>query len=79
MEIDEDKVRQDWAEYEGQFQLKSIATHYGIYEHLFGHAFFLPRVALDIQVMNDAGDGIASRNRVSFVDVFYVCCSFSTK
>lgn len=50
MAIDEDKVRQDWVEYEGQFQLKSIATHYGIYEQLFGHAYFLPRVALDIQV-----------------------------
>lgn len=50
MEIDAEQVKQDWLENEGQFQLRKIAAHYGIYEHLFGYAYFLPRVKLDIKV-----------------------------
>lgn len=49
--VDADEVRKDWIEREGQFQIKSIASHYGIYEHLFGYAYFVPRVPLDIQVI----------------------------
>ncbi|KAK3918825.1 39S ribosomal protein L38, mitochondrial [Frankliniella fusca] len=29
-------------------QIKTIADHYGIFEHLFGYAYFFPRVMLDI-------------------------------
>lgn len=50
MEVKVDEVYADWLKAEGQGQIKTIATHYGIYEHLFGYAFFLPRVQLDIKV-----------------------------
>lgn len=48
--VDEDQVKKDWLEAEGQFQIKSIAQFYGIYEHLFGYAYFVPRIQLDIKV-----------------------------
>uniref|UniRef100_A0A182PWP7 Large ribosomal subunit protein mL38 n=1 Tax=Anopheles epiroticus TaxID=199890 RepID=A0A182PWP7_9DIPT len=44
-----DQVRIDWLETNGPFHIKQIAEHYGVYEHLFGNAFFVPRVALNIQ------------------------------
>lgn len=50
MNVDVDRVKQDWLESEGQFQVKNIASHYGIYEHLFGYAYFIPRITLDIKV-----------------------------
>lgn len=49
--VDIKRVKEDWLEADGQFQIRSIAQHYGIYEHLFGYAFFLPRVNLDIKVI----------------------------
>lgn len=48
--VDTDAVKESWLESEGQFQIKSIAQHYGIYEHLFGYAYFVPRIRLDIKV-----------------------------
>lgn len=48
--VDADKIKEEWLENEGQFQIKKIASHYGIYEHLFGYAYFLPRINLDIKV-----------------------------
>lgn len=48
--IDLDQVRSDWQKSDGQYHIKAIATHHGIYEHLFGYAYFLPRVPLDIKV-----------------------------
>lgn len=50
MNVDDEQVKKDWLEMEGQFQVKKIAEHYGIYEHLFGLAYFLPRITLDIKV-----------------------------
>lgn len=37
-----------WARNVGQYQIKTIADHYGVYEHLFGDAYFVPRVPLNI-------------------------------
>lgn len=50
MNVDEEQVKNDWLESEGQFQIKTIAQFYGVYEHLFGLAYFLPRIQLDIKV-----------------------------
>lgn len=52
VEVNLDQVRSDWVKTDGQYHIKTIATHYGIYEHLFGFAYFLPRIPLNIQVMN---------------------------
>lgn len=33
----------------GPFHIRTVADHYGVFEHLFGkYAFFTPRVGLDI-------------------------------
>lgn len=43
-------MKEEWLKTNGQNHIKTIATHYGIYEHLFGYAYFTPRVVLNIQV-----------------------------
>lgn len=50
VEVNIDEVHADWLKTEGQGHVKAVATHYGIYEHLFGYAYFVPRVPLDIKV-----------------------------
>lgn len=70
--IDTEKVRLDWQTSAGQFQIKNIATQHGIYEHLFGYAYFLPRVPIDIKVMtNEKGN--------CFVHGFIFFYRFSSK
>lgn len=48
LEIDLNEVKRESSKLSGQHQLRSIAEHYGIFEDLFGAAFFIPRVPLDI-------------------------------
>lgn len=43
-----DEVSDEWAKSEGPAHLKRIADHYGIYEHLFGDAYFYPVTPLNI-------------------------------
>lgn len=45
--INLEEVKEDWKQSSG-YHLKTIADHYGVYEHLFGEAFFIPRVPLDV-------------------------------
>lgn len=59
-------MKKDWLEAEGQFQVKKIAEHYGIYEHLFGFAYFLPRITLDIKVRGQFYFSISRRG--GFID-----------
>lgn len=46
--IDLDDVHKEWLRTEGPHHIKVLADHYGVYQHLFGDAFFLPRVPLKI-------------------------------
>nr|CAH7731391.1 unnamed protein product [Callosobruchus chinensis] len=48
MLIDLEEVRQGSAATSAPHYIKSIADHYGVFEHLFGDAYFYPRVALNI-------------------------------
>lgn len=50
VEADLDRVKEEWLKTSGQTQIKDIATHYGVYEHLFGYGFFMPRIPLNINV-----------------------------
>lgn len=52
MEADVDRIREEWLQTNGQSQIKEIAKHYGIYEHLYGYAHFTPRIPLNIEVNN---------------------------
>lgn len=52
VEIDLDDVRKEWMQSGGQNQVKTIASHYGIFKDLFGDAFFTPRIPLNVKVIN---------------------------
>ena len=52
MEINLEAVRKDWLQTSGPFHQKVIAEHYGIFQHLFGDAYFIPRIPLNISVRN---------------------------
>ncbi|XP_055538991.1 39S ribosomal protein L38, mitochondrial [Wyeomyia smithii] len=50
--IDPNQVKSDWLKTSGPFHVRRVAEHYGIFEHLFGAAYFVPRVNLDITFFN---------------------------
>lgn len=55
MDINLDDVQQEWLHTTGPHQVKNLAKHFGIFDHLFGgYAHFLPQVPLDIKF---AGEG----------------------
>ncbi|XP_051864450.1 39S ribosomal protein L38, mitochondrial isoform X2 [Drosophila albomicans] len=54
--IDLEKVQQAYVKTTGQHDLRLLADHYGIFEHLFGSAFFVPRVPLTIRYELDANN-----------------------
>ncbi|KAH8373177.1 hypothetical protein KR009_000106 [Drosophila setifemur] len=56
--IDLDKVQQAYVKTTGQHDLRLLADHYGIFEHLYGSAYFVPRVPLNISYELD-GDSLA--------------------
>lgn len=56
--IDLDKVQRTYVKTTGQHDLRLLADHYGIFEHLFGSAYFVPRVPLNISYQLD-GDSLA--------------------
>lgn len=43
-----DDVNDEWLKESASFHIKEVAEHYGIFEHLFGDAYFYPQVMLDI-------------------------------
>lgn len=50
MEINLNDVHKEWMATNGPVQIKTIATHYGVYQDLFGRAYFLPRVPFKVKV-----------------------------
>ncbi|KAF5273324.1 hypothetical protein FQR65_LT04746 [Abscondita terminalis] len=46
--IDLEEVRKDWIKTSSPYQIKEIADHYGVFNDLFGDAYFAPQVYLDI-------------------------------
>ena len=54
LEIDMRKVREDWMESGAAFDdIKTAGELYGIFEDLFGHAYFRPCVHLDIKYRHE--------------------------
>jgi large subunit ribosomal protein L38 len=43
-----DEVKKEWYTESWSTHVLSMAEHYGIYQDLFGHAFFNPRIQLDV-------------------------------
>ncbi|KAF7988562.1 hypothetical protein HCN44_001135 [Aphidius gifuensis] len=46
--IDSKELKKDWQQTSGPNHIKQIADHYGVYDDLFGDAYFYPTVPLDI-------------------------------
>ncbi|XP_058061900.1 large ribosomal subunit protein mL38 [Anopheles bellator] len=55
LDVNIDQVREEWLQTSGPFHIRRIAEHYGVFEHLFGTAYFVPRVELRIHF--EAADG----------------------
>ncbi|XP_045477739.1 39S ribosomal protein L38, mitochondrial [Harmonia axyridis] len=51
--IDLDEAYKEWSVTIAPQHLKRIADHYGIFEHLYGYAYFYPKVALDVTFSSD--------------------------
>lgn len=50
--VDPELVKRDWLKTSGPFHIKRLAEHYGVFEHLYGSAYFVPRVPLQITFNN---------------------------
>ncbi|XP_053695857.1 39S ribosomal protein L38, mitochondrial [Sabethes cyaneus] len=50
--LDLKQVKNDWLKTSGPFHVRRLAEHYGVFEHLFGAAYFLPRVELKVSFPN---------------------------
>lgn len=48
MLIDLNQAKEVYLSQNGPNQIKTIADHYSVFEHLFGDAYFIPRVPLKI-------------------------------
>lgn len=68
VEADLDRVRGEWLRTNGQSQIKEIARHYGIFEHLFGYAYFTPRVPLNINVHN----ALLNKQKISLLFIWNI-------
>ncbi|KAI4471810.1 phosphatidylethanolamine-binding protein [Holotrichia oblita] len=56
LNINLDEVQNEWLQTEGPHHIKTIADHYGVYQHLFGDAYFLPRVPLRLTYASNTED-----------------------
>ncbi|XP_011860991.1 PREDICTED: 39S ribosomal protein L38, mitochondrial [Vollenhovia emeryi] len=46
--VDLRTVREDWLRTDGPFHAHRLAKHYGVYDDLYGDAYFMPTVPLDV-------------------------------
>lgn len=49
VKVNLEDVKNEWLRTSGPYQIRRIAEHYGIYQHLFGDAYFTPRTVLNVQ------------------------------
>ena len=65
MKIDLDQVRDEWSTLNGPGQIRTIAEYYGVFEHLFGDAYFTPVISLNIDyAVNDDLAAVVSRGNL---------------
>lgn len=43
------EVKEEWLKTAGPLHIRRVAEHYGVYDDLFGDAYFTPRVKLDVR------------------------------
>lgn len=49
VDINLEEVKQEWLHTTGPHQVMKLAKHFGIFDHLFGQAYFMPLVPLDVK------------------------------
>lgn len=49
MNIDLEEVKREWVQTSGPYQVLKLAQHFGIFDHLFGRAYFMPLVPLEVK------------------------------
>lgn len=77
MEIPLDEVFDEWVKTEGPARIKKIADHYGVYDHLFGDAYFYPVSPITVAYKVDEdeyapvyyGNPLKPKEVKSFVDL----------
>lgn len=52
MPVSLDEISNDWVTTNAPLHTKKIAEYYGIFEHLFGDAYFTPYIYMDISYDN---------------------------
>ncbi|KAL4648072.1 39S ribosomal protein L38, mitochondrial-like [Arapaima gigas] len=60
-----EQVKAEWERTSGPFQLRNMATHYGVYRDLFPGAFFIPRVMLRVTYGNEATGHVHYGNHIT--------------
>nr|CAD7604724.1 unnamed protein product [Timema genevievae] len=58
-----DKVREEWQESGAAQHIKTVAEHYGVFQHLYGDAYFFPQVMLDVRYRQQGDDCFAVVHR----------------
>ncbi|KAJ8937134.1 hypothetical protein NQ318_019396 [Aromia moschata] len=53
--INLEDTKREWLTTAGPYHIKQIADHYGVFQHLFGDAYFYPRVPISITYDNEDG------------------------
>lgn len=56
MRVDIDQLEKDWHDTGGPYHLQNTAEHFKVFEHLFGAAYFVPRVPLNIRFGGSIGE-----------------------
>lgn len=56
MKIDLEECHKEWLKTDGPQHIKKIADYYGVYEHLFGDAYFYPQVPITVTFELESGD-----------------------
>jgi len=49
-----DEISNDWLKTNAPLHIKKIAEYYGVFEHLFGDAYFTPYIQMDINYENNS-------------------------
>lgn len=58
VKIDLEQTKNDWQKTCGPYHIRDIANHYGVYEHLYGYAYFVPRIPMKILYNIDGKDEV---------------------
>ncbi|KAJ1524752.1 hypothetical protein ONE63_009631 [Megalurothrips usitatus] len=59
LDVPLDKIEVEWEESGlASLHIKQIADHYGIFDHLFGYAYFYPRIMLDVEFAQEGDKAV---------------------